>query len=468
MPLRIQVAALLTTDWLTRNLRLPEGQSFDRIILPGYCRGDVHVLTEQLGIPVSLGPSDLYDLPEFLGGKKREPADLSQYSIDIIAEINHASRLSIDQIIEMAEAYRNDGADIIDVGCDPAIDRPAWEQLAEVVRELRSRDFRVSVDSLHPDEIAAACRAGAELVLSVNSSNRQHAADWGAEVVVIPDDPSDLSTLHATVEYLEKRGVKFRLDPVIEPIGFGFSRSLGRYIDLRDRYPETDIMMGVGNLSEMTEVDSAGVNMLLAGICEELSIRSVLTTQVINWARSSVREFDIARRMVHHAIARGTVPKHLDPSLVMLRDTKIRSRTREDLNKLAEALTDKNIRLFINHETGLLHGMNRDVHAAEADPFVLFNQLGVDDPSHAFYLGYELAKAVTALTLSKNYEQDEALNWGHLTRDEVSHYENRPGSRARRKAKAEHTRQAIVEETIPGDNDGFGLDETPPEHDEEQ
>ena len=40
------------------------------------------------------------------------------------------------------------------------------------------------------------------------------------------------------------------------------------------------------------------------------------------------------------------------------------------------------------------------------------------DPSHAFYLGYEMAKAVTALTLGKNYTQDQALRWGFLTVEE--------------------------------------------------
>ena len=43
------------------------------------------------------------------------------------------------------------------------------------------------------------------------------------------------------------------------------------------------------------------------------------------------------------------------------------------------------------------------------------------DASHAFYLGYELAKATTALTLGKQYEQDEALDWGFLTRAERKH-----------------------------------------------
>ena len=57
------------------------------------------------------------------------------------------------------------------------------------------------------------------------------------------------------------------------------------------------MMMGVGNLTELTDVDSAGVNTILVGFCEELKIRSVLTTTVINWARSSVREIDLVRKL---------------------------------------------------------------------------------------------------------------------------------------------------------------------------
>ena len=43
------------------------------------------------------------------------------------------------------------------------------------------------------------------------------------------------------------------------------------------------------------------------------------------------------------------------------------------------------------------------------------------DSAHAFYLGYEFSKAVTALTLGKSYTQDQALRWGFLTVPEVSH-----------------------------------------------
>jgi hypothetical protein len=49
----------------------------------------------------------------------------------------------------------------------------------------------------------------------------------------------------------------------------------------------------------------------------------------------------------------------------------------------------------------------------------------ISDAAHAFYLGYELMKAKTALTLGKDYRQDQALNWGHLTAPEVSHIDRK-------------------------------------------
>jgi hypothetical protein len=82
----------------------------------------------------------------------------------------------------------------------------------------------------------------------------------------------------------------------LEPIGFGFGRSLGRYHQLREARPGVPMLMGVGNLTELTEVDSVGINAMLIAICQELRIESVLTTQVINYARSSTKEIDLLRR----------------------------------------------------------------------------------------------------------------------------------------------------------------------------
>jgi dihydropteroate synthase len=430
--LNIQVAALVTTDWLMRKLELPQGDQppIDLVILPGYCRGGLEQLAEKLGVPVQRGPQNVHDLPEFLGHRTHNAkTDYGQTSIEIIAEINHAAHLPIEQIIETAQQLTTDGADLIDIGCDPQADRPAWTGVFETVAALRERGMRVSVDSFHPEEIELAAQADAELLLSVNSTNRHLAHTWKRpagqllEVVAIPDTPDDLASLDETINVLEKNNVPFRIDPILEPINFGFAKSIARYIRVRETYPNTPIMMGIGNLTEMTEVDSAGINMMLIGICQELDIASVLTTQVINWAKSSVREIDVARQLAHYAQTRGTPPKHIDQRLVMLRDHKLRQQTQAELEQLASKLTDPNIRLFTQGQN--LHAMNRDVHAVETDPFLLFDHLKITEPSHAFYLGYEMAKAMTAITLDKNYTQDEPLNWGLLTRDEITHYERR-------------------------------------------
>ena len=261
-------------------------------------------------------------------------------------------------------------------------------------------------------------------MLSVNSSNRDAALDWGCEVVVIPDDFATLAGLDETIELLATAGVPLRIDPIIEPIGCGFATSLGRYLEVRRRYPDAEMMMGIGNLTELTDADTAGINLLLLGICQELGIRSVLTTQVISWARTSVQECDLARRMVHYAVQQGVPPKHISDQLVMLRDADITEFGDEHFAQLAAQIKDNNFRLFAQRD--LLHLVSSKLHLSDSDPFHLFEQLLATEPknvdaAHAFYLGFELSKALTASTLGKQYEQDESLDWGFLTIEESHH-----------------------------------------------
>jgi dihydropteroate synthase len=200
---------------------------------------------------------------------------------------------------------------------------------------------------------------------------------------------------------------------------------LERYADVRRRYPDARMLMGIGNLTELTDVDSAGVNTILLGICQELQINSVLTTQVINWARSSVKECDVARRIVHYAVEHRIPPKRLDDQLIVLRDPRILEHSAETLRRLTAEIRDLNFRIFAQNDR--IHVLAANVHVEGEDPFRVFEQLmqqvdaGKIDAGHAFYLGYELSKAVTALTLGKHYEQDQALHWGHLTRPERHH-----------------------------------------------
>jgi len=416
--LPITVVSLATTAWIARHLT-PQPQ-VQRVVLPGLCAGDLTAVAVVVGAPAERGPKDLRELPEYFGktAARPLPAD-SPHDIAIYAEINHAPRLTLEAILREARALRADGADVIDLGCDPG---DPWSDVGATVRALRDDGLRVSIDSFNSLEVEQAVAAGAELVLSVNRSNLAAARHWGAEVVVVPDVPATREGLDECVAALAGWGVPFRIDPVLEPIGFGFAASLGRYLDVRRRYPQAELFMGVGNLTELTDVDSAGVNVLLLGFCQEVGVRGVLTTQVINWCRGCVRELALARRLVHHAVTQGVPPKRLLPDLVMLRDPKLHEHGAQTLAELAAGITDRNFRLFA--ERGLLHVLNGQLALQGTDPFLLFQEMqqrAAIDPAHAFYLGYELCKAVTALTLGKNYVQDQALDWGMLTVPEAGH-----------------------------------------------
>lgn len=419
--LPITVAALMTTDWIARRMQPPDEAR--HILLPGYCTGDLEVIRQAApGRTVELGPRDLRRLPEFFGESKPS-ADYGEHNIEIIAEINHVPRLPLKFVLAEARRLAADGADMIDVGCD--VGEP-WSGVGEVVRALKQEGHRVSVDSHNLREMEDGVRAGADLVLSVCRENCQPAVDWGCEVVVIPEmyDDAGMARFHEAIDFLASNNVRFRLDPVLNPLCFGFARSLARYLSVRDRYPDFEIMMGIGNVTELVDADSAAINVLLLGFCQELGIRSVLTTQVIHWAQSSVRECELARRLVHYAVKHSVLAKHLEPNLIPLRGKKPVEQGREALDRLATEVKDSNYRIFA--EDGLLHLISAGMHLQGEDPFLLFEQLLVRRPknvdaSHAFYLGYELAKAVTALALGKEYRQDEALDWGYLTRPETSH-----------------------------------------------
>lgn len=415
--LGITVAALMTTDWVAKRVAPPPEST--RVMLPGYCSGDVGSVAQATGLPVERGPKELRDLPEHFG---RAPVDdYGGYSIEIVAEINHAPRLAPDELLRAAESLRRDGADVIDLGCEPG--RP-WSGLADAVRRLRDAGLRVSVDTFDPDEAAAGARAGAELVLSVTGATCERAADWGCEVVVVPDRAGALEGFEPAVDRLTRDGVRFRLDPILDPIGIGLAASVGRYLETRRRWPESAMLMGVGNLTELTDADSAAINVLLLGMCAELGIGSVLTTQEIHWARNSVRECDLARRLVDYAVRRRVPPKRLEPRLIPLRGDRPLREGPESLDRLAASIRDHNLRIFAEDEQ--LHLLTDGMRLSGDDPFELFAQLASRltralSPEHAFYLGYEMSKAMTALTLGKRYRQDEALEWGYLTRPEESH-----------------------------------------------
>jgi dihydropteroate synthase len=420
--LGITVAALMTTTWIARALSVPDGT--DLVLIPGLCEGDPEVVGDKFHVRVEKGPKDLREIPAHFG-RSAASREYGAWDIEIVAEINNAPRLDRTALRAAAEYFRKSGADLIDVGCTPGLAFPA---LGDIVRELvEETGARVSVDTFDPDEIRRAVAAGAELVLSVNGSNVEVVRDLSGasvRVVAVPDLGGTLETLEPTLEALTRWNVPYLIDPILEPIGYGFMASLERYAAVRRRYPDAEMLMGIGNLTELTAADSTGVHAILIAICQELGVRAVLTTEVIPWAHGAVHEVDVARRLMHYAVTQRTLPKGVDDRLVTVKDPVVLTFTEQELRDLQAAITDPNFRIFADRER--ITVLNNERFVRGRDIQEIFAQLDVDDVTHAFYLGQELMKASLAVALGKTYRQEGALSWGYLTPREDGTHAGKP------------------------------------------
>ena len=431
----VSVAALMTAQMLGRRLQALDG--VDRIVVPGLCRGDLDTLGENLGVPVQRGPVDVKDLPVFFG-RAAQPVSLEDYRMGIFAEIVEAPQITVEEILARAVRYKQDGADVIDIGCLP--DTP-FPHLEEAVQALHEAGYTVSVDSLDDEELLRGGKAGADYLLSLHEDSAWIADETEATPVLIPAQHTDMSSLYRLLDRFMEYDKPFIADSILDPVHFGFTESVIRYHALRERYPGIEIMMGTGNLTELTEADTSGINAMLCGIISELDINHVLATEVSLHACSVVRELDLARRIMHAAKQDEGLPKGIDSGLLTSHERKPFPYDLDEIRELAAQITDPSYRVETTPEG--IHVFNRDGLLTGQDPYQLFPVLTLleDDAPHAFYMGVELAKAEIALKLGKRYVQDEDLNWGVAVapeRDEQRKQRMQSAHDMQRGAAAEH------------------------------
>jgi len=411
--LNISVAALMDTRWITH--QLTDARGCQQVMISGWCQGDLSLIEEQVGVPVIRGPKDLKDLPVFFG-RERILEGYGEYKVKILAEIVEAYRMPWEDILTRAEYYRASGADIIDLGCPV---EGGFRGVAEVVDGLKAHGFVVSLDTFDPETILRADEAGMDLLLSVNTRNIDLAPRLHCKVVVIPDFDQGLPSLERNVAQLEAWGVPYVIDPILNPINFGFTESLCRFYEARKRHPQAEMLMGLGNLTELTEADSSGINAVMAGVITELGIDYVLTTEVISWARGAVRELDLARRLMYYSHQNSILPKHIDGRLLTVKDPldEYVYYTEEDLRHMHHQVRDRNLRIFTDDRQ--IYAFNSEVFVTGTNPDEIFVHLRVSEGDHAFYLGRELERAALAVQLGKKYTQETPLRWGYLSeRDE--------------------------------------------------
>lgn len=401
----VSVAALMTPELIAR--RLKDVGDAEKVILPGLCQGDLTALQAQLGVPIERGPNDLKDLPQYFGQQGIAP-DLTQHSVQIFAEIVDAPHLTVDAILAKAANFVAQGADVIDLGCLPG---QPFAHLADTVRALKAAGLMVSVDSMSTDDLLLAGKNGADYLLSLTEKSLWVVDEVASTPILIPAKPGSMASLYRAIDACLDKQRAFMADPILDPIHFGLTNSIVRFHTLRKRYPDIAIMMGVGNLTELTDADTTGINAMLFGLISEMNLNAVLATSVSAHAVNAIAEADVARRVMYRAKQDNRLPRGYSHGLLGLHDRKPFPYDATEIEAIAAQIKDPSFRIMVS-EAGV-HVYNRDGLQLAVDPFRFYPTLGVEnDASHAFYLGVELARAQIAWQLKKRYVQDEMLTWG--------------------------------------------------------
>ena len=407
MDMGVNVAALATIDIIMKKVDPLVMLKATKIVIPGRCRGDIEELSKYFEKTCVRGPEELKDLPGFLGLQGKD-LDLSKYDTKIIGEITEAPNMKIEQIVQQAQRYKEDGADIIDIGCLPSTKFP---HLTDSIKELKRLGFMVSVDSLNTDDLINGSKAGADFLLSLQEETIWVMNEVDSIPVIIPDHPREEKKFFKLIEQLIKNGKPFIADSILEPINFGFTDSLVRYQNLRKKFPDIEIMIGIGNITELTHADTAGMNAILFGIASELDINYALCTQVSEHCNKAIIEGNFARRIMHTTKQYNMPPKDISNKLLNLHERKPFPYSTEELKEMWGNVKDKNYRIYVNTEG--IHVFNNKNFHTEKDATELYQYLDIkNDDGHAYYLGMELAKAQIAFQLGKRYDQDEMLKWG--------------------------------------------------------
>ena len=305
--MRITVAALMTTAWIAKHLAdVWPGRRPHRH--PGAVRGRPAVISGRLDIPAEKGPADLKRLPAHFGQPTALAIRRARYSDVRRDQQRPVPRSRGDGAA--AEYYRDAGADVIDLGSPSTA---TARRGPEVVACSRRRGFTLSIDTLDPTRSSSPTpRAWTTSSASTarTSCRRPAAGHPGAD----PRHPDDLGTLDPTVARL--RGAR----PALHPRSGHRADRLRLRREPRPlsassrRYPDAEMLMGIGNFTELTDADSAGSTRSLLGFCQELGIRSVLTTEVI-MVPQRVREVDVARQLMYDGAPAGRPPEaHRRPS----------------------------------------------------------------------------------------------------------------------------------------------------------
>jgi dihydropteroate synthase-like protein len=451
----VEVAAFITPELLL----CASPQGYDLILLPGAITADFREAERALGAKIRLGPKHAADLKEvlhhlaggkielsrtvpacrLLNGNMREQAQGEVERLEagasapqlirgvkiggssrmkVLAEIVDATRCSPAALTKRIRYYEEQGADMIDLGIP--LDGEPDQVKAALQIARKATNLPLSLDTIKSELILAGLEAGADLLLSLNAGNLplvgEAVARTGTPAVIIPG-PGPIS-LEENLALAEEMGITIIADPVLDPPLQGLAVSLQRYLLFRQDHPDIPLFFGAGNVTELMDADTVGVNALLAALGAEIRASILFTPEFSAKAVGSVHELALASRMMLLARERDTPPKDLGLDLLILKEKR---RLPEEAmpETFLPAKEGHNyepdvcgsFRIFLTQGSIMAQNGSETVTGRNARDILntLIERGLVSRLDHAGYLGRELERAEIALRLKRSYVQDESL-----------------------------------------------------------
>jgi len=437
-----EIASFLTPHRLAGFLKK---ERYDMVLVSGMSTASFEQVERESGVPVYRGPRHAADISlilpligkiplsrtvpadEYLASERAHNAMARLASMEqdagcdciirglkiggesrmkVLAEIMDAHRC--ENIRERVEQFFCSGADIVDLGfgfdATPA-------DVSRVFAALDGIDRPLAADTQDPGLIRAAL-ARADIILSLQEENiplvGKDVADAGVAAVVVPGR----STLARNIALARRAGIGCIIaDPLLQPAGSGLVASLKAFH--KGKYP---LFFGAGNVTELIDADSPGINALLAGIAMETGAAVIFTSEHSDKTHGSVREMRRATEMM--ALARDRpYPKDLGIDLFILKEKRRRCEPPPEYETVvtAKKLPDTieydpkgNFRIGIegDHILAVINGRAVQGTRWQDVFYTILSQGDVSLLDHAGYLGRELYKAELAIRYGRSFEQD--------------------------------------------------------------
>jgi dihydropteroate synthase-like protein len=418
---------------------------YDLVIVSGMCTASFDLVEHETGVPVFRGPRHAADLAiilpligkvslsrtvpadEFLTQQRAADATARIETLEqeadcdciirdmkiggnsrmkVLAEIMDAHRCG--NIRERVEQFFGMGADIVDLGfgfdATPA-------DVIRVFSALDGIDRPLAADTQDPSLIRASL-VRADIILSLQEENipriGKEIAQAGAAAVIVPGS----ATLSKNIALAKRAGIRCIIaDPLLQPAGSGLVASLKQF--KKGRYP---LFFGAGNVTELLDADSIGINALLAGMAKELGAAVLFTSEHSDKTRGSVHEMRRAAEMMVLSRDRP-YPKDLGVDLLSLKEKRRRCEPPLQYETIipAKEMPDEihydpkgNFRIGIEGDriVAVVRGKAVQGKRWQDVLYTLLSQGDVSLLDHAGYLGRELYKAELAIRYGRSFEQD--------------------------------------------------------------